>query len=303
MKRPNFFIVGAPKCGTTALHAYLSGHPRVFMPEAKEPHFFSSDLNMDFKRRDEAAYLRLFSPAGAHHLAVGEASVWYLFSDSAAGRIRRWAPEARLIVMLRNPVEMYRSLHNQFRATVTEDQADAERAWRLQEARSRGASIPPLCEEPLLLQYGACCKLGEQAERLLAIFPRRQVHLIVFEDFVRNTGEAYREVLRFLDLPDDGRSDFPPVNLAYRMRWPRLGTLHRAADRLLRTEPRLAFARRVLQPLRPLTRRFRRVNVRPSEKSAIRPEFRRELVRYFSDDIDRLSSLLGRDLSSWKAVH
>ncbi len=85
---PNFFLAGAPKSGTTALSVYLRGHPNVFLPGLKEPHFFADDLSHFRRPETEVAYRALFKRAGADHLAVGEASVWYLFSSAAMGRIR-----------------------------------------------------------------------------------------------------------------------------------------------------------------------------------------------------------------------
>lgn len=119
MTRPNFFIVGAPKCGTTSLYEYLRSHPQVFMPEKKEPEHFSDDLdwrNVMLRHRvaDRDDYLSLFDPAPAHAAAVGEASTWYLFSEAAAGAIHDFNPEARIIIMLRDPVKMMYSLHGQF---------------------------------------------------------------------------------------------------------------------------------------------------------------------------------------------
>jgi hypothetical protein len=85
VKRPNFFIVGAPKCGTTSLSEYLRSHPNVFMSSPKEPHFFATDL---YPRNPEgidsvAAYLQLFTDARDQHQVVGEASASYMFSDAA----------------------------------------------------------------------------------------------------------------------------------------------------------------------------------------------------------------------------
>ncbi|MCP4662264.1 MAG: sulfotransferase domain-containing protein, partial [bacterium] len=160
MKRPDFFIVGAPKCGTTALYHYLSEHPQVFLPEFKEPHFFAEDLSTPDHICSEQEYLELFLPAGDEHRAVGEGSVWYLFSSTAARRIREFAPEAKVIVMFRSPVEMFVSLHNQMMASLYEEERDPERAWALQEARRRGEHLGELCEEPRVLQYGEVCRLG-----------------------------------------------------------------------------------------------------------------------------------------------
>ena len=282
------------------MHSYLSEHPRVFVPAFKEPHFFSPDLRPDFSVSDIEDYHRLFTPAQLQHEAVGEASVWYLHSSEAASRIHGYNPDSRIIVMVRDPVSMFVSLHNQLVATIHEDVTDAEQAWRLQVDRARGRSVPRCCEQPQMLQYGAVCRLGEQLERWMGVFPRNQIHVIVFDDIVRDTAAEYKRTLSFLGLADDDRTGFPRINVAHQARWPLLGKWHRLVDRRLRTDPGLQQIRRGLRPLRHATRLFRRANVKVSAKREIDASFRRELTEYFAEDIDRLASSLNRDLSHWK---
>src|SRR5438270_13689284 len=109
LEGPNLFIVGAPKCGTTALNDYLAKHPEVFMA-TKEQHYFGSDLEFQGKQTKAVQYFPSFSGAGQCRRR-GEASVWYLFSQKAAREIHAYNPRAQVIVMLRNPVDMMYSLH------------------------------------------------------------------------------------------------------------------------------------------------------------------------------------------------
>lgn len=299
MRGPDFFIVGAPKSGTTALYRYLSAHPAVFMPRMKEPHFFNTDLRSYYYVRDREAYLRLFSEALPGHRRLGEASVWYLYSREAARNIAAAAPDARLVVMLRQPVELFRSLHNQLLSNQIEDEPDAERAWRLQEERAAGRSIPRLCEDPKVLLYRETCRLGEQVERLLEHFPREQIHTALFDELETDPRGVYESVLAFLGLPSDGRTEFPKVHAAHRPRWSQLAELHRRGDRALRTGP-ARWLRPLLLPLRPATRWLARANLETTRKSPIRDEFHRELLATFAPDIDRLAAATGHDLSAWK---
>ena len=111
MKKPNFFIIGAPKCGTTSLANWLAEHPRVFFSDTKEPHFFCTDGYTGVKTLKQ--YEKLFEDAKPHHLAVGEGSTHYLFSKVAVPNILVYNPDARFIVCLRNPVDMAPSLHSE----------------------------------------------------------------------------------------------------------------------------------------------------------------------------------------------
>ena len=103
--KPNFLIVGAPKCGTTALWRYLNAHPDIFMSPRKDMHFFGSDL--DFTKRSrftQKEYEQFFEHATQK--AIGEASVWYLYSQKAAQEIAAYRPDMKIIIMVRDPIQI-----------------------------------------------------------------------------------------------------------------------------------------------------------------------------------------------------
>jgi hypothetical protein len=129
--RPNFFIVGAPKCGTTALYEYLRLHPNIFMPQYKEPHSFATDLGAYPLIKSPDAYAELFRDACGRHLRVGEASVYYLRSSTAIANIHDFDPEAKIIALFRNPVDLVHALHAQLLYVGEEVVPDFEAAWRL----------------------------------------------------------------------------------------------------------------------------------------------------------------------------
>ena len=138
MKIPNFFIVGAPKCGTTAMNDYLDQHPDVFMAH-KELHYFGNDLQVK-NRISEQEYLQHFKDA-VNEKIIGEASVWYLFSATAAKEIKSFSPDAKVLIMLRNPVDVIYSLHSQHLYDGNEDVLDFESALALDDERKAGRGI------------------------------------------------------------------------------------------------------------------------------------------------------------------
>lgn len=291
---PNFFIVGAPKCGTTALAAYLSEHENLFVSWPKEPHFFATDFPHHRYVTELDAYLGLFASAEQKHVAIGEASVWYLYSEEACINIRQFRSDAKIIVMLRNPVDLVYSLHSQSLYTIDEDEPDFERAWRLQEARRDGKQLPPKCRTPATLQYREIGKLGKQLQRLLQIFSREQVQVIVFDDFVRNTAGVYKETLAFLGVPDDGRQGFPVINESKYNKSLSLGRfLHYPPQTLQRawliTKGWLGLS---FAP----GDRLRGLNTKEARRAPLNQEFRRELLNEFDKDIRLVESLLGREL-------
>jgi len=217
LRKPDFFIVGAPKCGTTSLYAWLSTHPEVFLSPVKEPYYFCPDI-VEPRYPSERDYLELFSAAG-NAKRVGEASTWYLYSEEAAGRIHDFNPEAGIIILLRDPVGMLESLHNYNLLIGQEDESSLERALALESERAEGRHLPAGVTQPKALQYRQIVSLSEQASRYLQRFGREQVHLILLDDLMADPAATYRGVLDFLGVNRDLLPDFSVANAARRVRF------------------------------------------------------------------------------------
>jgi hypothetical protein len=279
MKSPNFFIVGAPKCGTTSLAQWLASHPAIFMSPLKEPHYYSADLaNRSINSSNK--YQALFRKAGPQHIAVGEASTWYLFSKTAIPQIEREHPKALYIVMTRNPVEMAHSLYHHNVRVLHEDQSSFEQAWRLQGTRAAGKNLPGACSEPAFLQYYEACRLGSMLQRLLNLVPAVRIAHVALEDMQSDPRTVYSRILNFLNVPCDNRSSFPIVNPARSQRSRMLQQLIRMGAR---GKMRLG-----------LTRGFglARFNERPFAKEPLAPRFASELEATFAEESIILSQLI-----------
>jgi len=292
---PDFFIVGASKCGTTALYTYLSQHPSVFMP-LKAPSHFSSDLRNFPQIRSRDAYLRLFAAAPKGAL-IGEASGMYIYSAVAIQEVLRANPRAKIIVALRKHENAVRSLHMHYRRIMWEDIEDFEDAWRAQDQRAAGKALPRDCLEPAMLQYRKVYCYAEQVRRIVSVVPAKQRHFVIFEEFIKNPQRHYEDVLTFLGLPSDGRRDFPPQNVGMIFRSRTLAhlTKHSSKDSFLHSVLRKlvhAIGRNPLQALRTL-------NEVPVAKTELRPEFAEELRQYFAPDTTELEGLIGRRLQVW----
>jgi hypothetical protein len=301
MKKPNFFIVGAPKCGTTALSEYLRDHPNIFFSQPKEPYFFATDFPNHRQCSDFDDYLGLFhGTSSSNYLAAGEGSAGYLYSREATRNIYEYNPEAKLIVMLRNPVDLVQSLHSQFLRDFEEEEEDFESAWNLQELRKSGKRLPKKCRTLAFLQYRDVGKLGAQMERLLEVFPKEQVKVILFEDFVADTKCIYEDVLAFLYVPSDKREYFPQINenRQYRMRW--LGQFTQCPPKgLLRTYRYVKDRVGIKNFGHLLMQILRKTNSVSLVREPLRIEFRRTLTKDFEQDIRILERIIDRDLSYW----
>ena len=211
-KKPDFFIVGAPKCGTTAMNNYLAEHPEIFIPNIKEVHFFGRDLDITKGAlRDERSYLELFSGATTEK-RLGEASVWYLYSKTAAEEIYDFNPDAQIVVMLRNPADMLYSQHSQFLYNGNEDIEDFGEALAAEPERKAGKRIPKSAHLVDGLFYSETVRYAEQIERYFERFGRENVHIILYDDFRADLPGTYRNLLRFLGVQDDFTPEFAVVN-------------------------------------------------------------------------------------------
>jgi hypothetical protein len=297
---PDFFIAGAPKCGTTALFEYLQTHPGIYLPRCeKEPHHFSPDVG-GFKchrYRNLDDYLGLFESAQPSQL-TGEASVFYLFSSVAVRSILTANPNAKFIVMVRDPVEMAYSLHGELFSSMTEDVEDFETAWRLQQTRQHGHSIPAGCDQPSALLYRSVCELGRQLQRLFDLVPDHQRLVVLLEDLKNDPRRTYCRVLDFLGLADDGRDQFERVNASKRARSRFVsgvlsGARHGLGPAYLPLKRGLN--RLGLQPYRFLWE----LNMERRGRKPLRPEFESELRDIFRPEIRIMERLLQRPLSHW----
>ena len=297
--RPDLFIVGAPKCGTTALYEYLRRHPNIFMSRIKEPHFFAKDLGSYPFIKTLEDYTALFAESGDEHLRVGEASVYYLRSSVAIQNIHAFNPDARIIAMFRNPVDAVHALHSQLLYVSEETVADFETAWRLQEPRSRGFNLPTASRGSFLLQYAQVGRFGTQTQRLLATFPAPQVKLVLYDDFAASPQRVYDEVIEFLSIPHDNRTEFPRINDNKRARVAWLGNFVRKPPPVLRDGYRTVKNAVGGKGIDAIKRAIVGRNTMQEQRMPLSAEFRAELVAAFRDEVALLSRLLNRDLSHW----
>lgn len=209
---PDFFIAGAPKCGTTSLYDWLSGHPQIFMP-GKELCFFSQDIYPTDRLRGHIpsleAYRALFAEGAAQGKRLGDATPKYLHSDLALAEIARLATRPRIIVCLRDPVDFAISLHTQKVRDGWEREQDFSAAW-LRE--SKVASKAPAASRSGEMNYVFWAHLGRRLEKVFEYFEQQDVLLILLDEMRAEPGDVYRKVLDFIGVEHDGRTTFTASN-------------------------------------------------------------------------------------------
>jgi len=227
---PDFFIVGQPKSGTTALYEMLGAHPQIFLPASKEPWFFASELHVRTPPRPEGTprtleeYATLFA-AARDDQRVGEASPQYLWSRTAAAAIAAVQPGAQIIAIFREPVSFLRSLHAQCVQTYVETESDFARALSLEPARREGRHIPRHTYWPDRLLYSEHVKYVDQLRRFDALFPADQMLILIYDDFSTDNEGTVRRVLRFLKVDDTVPVTVREANPTVHVRSKHLNTL------------------------------------------------------------------------------
>jgi hypothetical protein len=282
MRAPDFFLVGAPKCGTTALYEMIGAHPEIFVSPTKEPDFFAADIRAAvlggrvFRSGDSAdwsEYLQLFSGASPSQ-RIGEGSVSYLASRVAAAAIHERCPHARILMVLRDPADRLFAHYSAAIAarSTRETFADWLRGVTARE-KTDAAPIGPV----IAGRYAA------SLQRYVAVFPASSLHIVWHEDYVADTAATVRSIFKFLGV-DETR----PVPLNIRRNEPRV-----VKSKLLRGVGMLANL---------LTDGLAdRINLWSTMPSTLRPSTadRALAIRLYEDDIRTLAGLTGRDLSRW----
>ena len=269
---PNFLIIGVAKAGTTALSEQLGLHPQVFMAAEKEVHYFDDHFD-----KGVAWYRSRFDKARGK-VAVGEASPTYIYDDKAIERMAELLPDAKLIVVLRNPIDRAYS-HYWWVRPLTE---------RLSFEDAVRSELSGKDTEGRVYIWGGLYL--DRLKRVCDYYPRSSLHVVIAEDLRSKPAATYAGVCRFLGVDDTVE---PPnlgatINPAYLLRWPWLRTLMLRA----RAFKWLPFG---------LATRIDKANRKPFKYPPLDPAMRAELERYYEEANNALAAWLGRDLDVWRS--
>ena len=298
MALPDFFIAGAPKAGTTAVHAALARHPALYMSAVKEPKFFLTDgppparggpgdvqtYREHVWQRDDYEALFAAAPAG---ILRGESTPFYLYNRDAQRRIRALIPSARLNVILRDPVERAHSnwAHlwsagldpvDDFVLACAEEQRRIEAGWAD------------------FWRYTSLGRYGDQLEHLYTVFPRDQVLVFRYHALIESPGLVLDQICAFLGVPQGVLAEVPRENVTAH---PQLSLRHRTVAKALRASSAVS---NVLPGATTLTGSLERVLQRDSRpRQPLTWEQRQALLPRFEADIRLLEVITGEDFGNW----
>ncbi|MFW5888118.1 MAG: sulfotransferase [Patescibacteria group bacterium] len=315
-KIPNLFIVGAPKCGTTSLHYWLSQHPEIFMikytpPKTKvgkqgklEPQFFNKDHHREadnwhgtkinyFKYRDKKTYLKLFKEVKKEKIR-GESTVHYLYSSEAPKKIREMTPNAKIIISLRNPVDFMESYHSQM-LKGHEDIKNFKKAIYLEEGRKEGNNLPREVKCPSYLYYKERACFSYFIKNYYNYFENSKIKIIALDDIKKAPLTTYREILKFLNVeninfipklePQNYNTQVTSIFLMHFLKSSNYKQIKKPIQKI------------IPKPIRKkIYIKAKNNNIKVKPRKSIDLSLKKKLMKEFKPEVEELSKITNRDL-------
>jgi hypothetical protein len=315
------FIVGAPRSGTTTMSRMLGAHPEIDVPFVKEPHFFTlNDLRglheAELRSRIERDYLDHFFTKPVPPQRVGlDGSVSYLYNPERLEPVLHIWPNARFIVGVRDPMALLPSLHRRLIYVGDETLLRFEDAWAATPDRAAGRRIPRSCIDPRLLRYDEVGRYASYIERLFATVGRDRCLIVVFDDLIADPAGEHRRILDFLGLRHVELGEVSAERESRGVRYPWLQRLLKRPPKFL--HPYLAGVQHQRRFLKgggkhlangkdgalgkalSLRKRILAWNDAERPKDPISLEVQQEIRLHYREEITRLGTIIGRDLTEW----
>ena len=298
---PNFFIVGAPKCATSSMAAYLGQHPDIYMSQEKEPHFFMSEggtldsfsgnTNYWWSSRilNRTDYEKLFSGV-KNETAIGEASTWYLFLPKCAERIKSEIPDAKIIIFLRNPVDRAFSDFKHSLKFNLENITDFNEAVRIDDDRIRKNDIHAQYYIQLGMYYS-------QVKRYFDVFGRQQVRVYLYDDIMTKLDVIIKNIFTFLEVSENFNVDTHERHMVSQLPVGKLG--YNRIGQILKNN---LVGKKVIKTIFPPFV-YKYIKNQIDQKTQITPIMtaatRTELIAIYKEDLVKLQQLIDKDLSGW----
>ena len=307
MKKPNLFLVGHPRTGTSSMHDYLNQHPDIFMSPIKEPNYFAKDFHAESDRfhnkalyfpfRTKKRYLKCYKNWGKEKIG-GEASASNLYSKIAHQEIYRFNSHSKIIMSFREPVDFLCTYHSTAMFSLGENIRDLQTALAREAERKKGKYLSKRVITPSWLYYNEFINYSEHLNRYLSLFDHKQVKVIIFDDFKINPAAIYKEILEFLDVEPNFKPEFKVVNPFKReVKWPGL-KYHLLDSPYFRKFQHFILPDSVYEKLTKIYLSKARKSATPKQLMAA-PVINQLKARYYHE-VEKLARLLDRDLiSDW----
>jgi len=286
--RPNFFIVGHPRSGTTSLKAELNQHYDIFLYYAKSWKKNLGPFGFESSFKDDEEFLEEFRDVKEKR--IGQKSGDYLSCPWSAEKIKKFSPDAKIIMILRNPIDFMYSLHASmlYRDTL-EDIEDFEEALKMEEVRKKENSVTPLKYHPWLL-YRETVRYPQQVKKYFEHFGEENVKVIIFDEYIKNKSVVLRDILKFLDVDENFEIKHVNTNAGRKYRSRKIHSV------MMQNKFGI---RGVLRNIPGIAKIYRKINHSEFKRKSLDPNLKKSLQMDLRNEIDELSLMLKKDLSYW----
>jgi len=289
-RRPNLFVVGAPKAGSTTMYNTLVQHPDIYMPEDKEMYHFCTDVPKEYREyAEQKTYLAAFK-GWKNQKYAGEACPYYLYSKISAKKIHDFNPDAKIIVIIRNPVDSFFSMHNQQAAVGAEPIKDPVKALSAEKLRKSGKlKVPGVWQDRL--NYVEQLNYAEQIQRYIKIFGKDNVYITILEEFSKDPRKHTREIFTWLGIDSTFTPKVGVSNARFKIRY---HWLYKVSHRpIIWKSVKRVLPKKTYFSLR---KAYLNVNQAPIAKKKVDSAIRKRVMKVFRPEAVRLSQLLKKDL-------
>lgn len=307
-KIPRFFLVGLPRSGSTSLDQYLREHPEIFMAP-KDSHFFTTDACWGYRKPyTQDQYLSFFTEAEQEQ-TPGESSVSYIMSDTAADHIRSFNPNAKIIILIRNPVDVVYSLFSLQKKANREQGNTFEQALEKEKERLEYIKNNHIVWDKNLdidkysFYRTMIKKLNERIKKFIQLFGKENVKIVIYEDLKNDTDRCYREILEFLGVNPNFKANYKIHNAnrekrkyAHLFNWLFI-PMAKLGDLVSRQYWIPELIRKDVLSVLTFIRRFCTESTK--KRTPLPKELERSLREEFSPVVKELEEITGRDLSGW----
>jgi hypothetical protein len=295
--------VGAPKCGTTSLHYWLSQHPEIFMSKLKEPAFFCTDTiqeaddyngfyTPEFKYRNETTYLSLFQNVKNEKIR-GESSSRYFFSKAAPEKIYNLQTKAKIIIMLRNPVNFMHSFHSEKIKGGTENIENFEEALKAEKDRKKYQKMPYKVVSASELLYSELAHFSKYIKQYQKYFSPEQIKIVILEEIKNNPEKQYQSILEFLQVKNTKFTpEFKVYNRNAKLRSKHLNNFIKNSHYVK------ALARTILPNIirEKITSSLEKWNKKTVTRKPLTQETKKKLMIKFKPEVEKLSEITNKNL-------
>ena len=289
---PHFLIIGAPKCGTTALHYYLSQHPEVNL-SPKEIHYFGKDIGYKIQRPTLKEYQSYFKENGIN----GDGSVWYLYSDSIYQELNDLGINPKIIVLLRNPIEVAYALHSQNIVDANENITNFEEALKLEETRKNGKKLPTNIDPPRTVYYKETGNFLPRIKNLQKNIPKDNILIGLQTDLKNNTDIFIKTIENFLGISHYEYYNFDRIN---ENKVVRHKIIHQTIKKPGNFKTKLF---RIFVPSKRLRKwvieKVYESNLKYTKRKTLSEETKQELKYYFQKNNILLNEIIDSDILNW----